>query len=434
MQTNKIVAVELSHEHTPIHIREKIRLNRSGIDSDLYILDAKMEEVFVLSTCNRYAIYAWSKNPKSLLDYFPQDVRPYLIVYSNSHAAARHLFETAGGVRSQVLGEHQILGQIRKAHTQALQTGCIGPVLDQLVREAIRIGKRIRTETPIGKYAASVVTSGFELVKLEYLDFSEKGFLVIGTGKIASLTLDLLQKVGAKKIYVAGHNLEKAQKVASFWNVQPLDLNDIHEKLDEIDVMIGGTHEEINFFSLEEKTMHCPRANFGSSTHKKLLLIDFGMPRNFNPALKNHPNIKLFDLDDIKKCSERAVQRRMTALPAVEEIIDQEVQNFLTAHRQQKLAPVLGAYWKRLEQLKEENLHWLMPKIGDIDENQQKLIRRFSHKLIRSIAREPLQNLRDWAKESTLPKAGMETLKNLYKLEVDENRKSRVESIKNNNH
>jgi hydroxymethylbilane synthase/glutamyl-tRNA reductase len=397
---DKIVGVELSHRFAPISVRERLALNKDQTKAAIQALKKSYKEVFIISTCNRLSIYAYGKSHTEILDYFDQfgNYRQYLSILPDSEIAIKNLFSTASGLESQAVGEHQISGQIKDALEIGREEKSIGPVLDELIRQAVHTGKRVRLETNIGKFSASLATVGFELIAHHGIDIANATFLVIGTGNMANLMATVLDRTNIKKLYVASHDQERAQEMADEWSGEPVDMQNMHKALSEANVIVGGTQGEINL--LHEETMaesKCPRANFALEAGDKKLFIDFGVPRNFNPELKNHDNIALFDLDDIKKITYEGLLKRYDEIPEARKIVNTEVDWFIIWLKNRKVAPVIEAYWKNLEDIRDEEMKWLLPKLGEVDEHQKEVLMRFTHRLLRKISNPTIDGIKSIA-------------------------------------
>ncbi|MBX2959783.1 MAG: hydroxymethylbilane synthase [Flavobacteriales bacterium] len=396
----KIVGVELSHRFAPIAVRERLALNKEQTRVAIQTLKKHYKEVFIISTCNRLSIYAYGKSHNEIVDFFDTfgNYRQYLSILPDSEISIINLFSTAAGLESQAVGEHQISGQIKDALELGREEQSIGPVLDELIRQAIHTGKRVRMETNIGKFSASLATVGFELISHHGYNFADSTFLVIGTGNMANLVATILDRTPIKKLYVASHDKSRAQEMANEWNGIAVDMQNIHQALAEANIIVGGTQGEINL--LHEETMaesKCPRAKFALETGGSKLFIDFGVPRNFNPDLKNHDNIHLYDLDDIKKITYDGLLKRYDEIPLARKIVNQELEWFMVWLKNRKVAPVIEAYWSNLEEMRDEELKWLIPKMGDISEHQKELLMRFSHRLLRKISSPTIDGIKNIA-------------------------------------
>lgn len=409
----QIFAAEVSHQHAPLHIREKLAGNDESVRKVIGKLRNSVDEVFVLSTCNRFAIYCVSEKIDPLVHYFMQDaeVFRYVKFYEGSSVAIHHLFSTASGLCSQVKGEHQILAQIKHSFQLAMDCGVIGLWLDNVLREAIRVGKKVRTETGIDKFCSSVVDAGFSLLYNKIDNVHQRTFLVIGTGKIARLALGYLREEGMQQVIIASHDIERSQHLAGQYNFKAIAMDQICHHLHEADVIIGGTHHEV---SLCPKSMsgNCTRFETKLEGERKRIILDFGMPRNFDDRLRQHPNILLYNLDDLKAIAPSPLDV-FGGVDQAWKIVEAETLEFLNVIQQLSMAPILAAYWNRLVNLKDAQLEWLLPKLENASERDVELIKRYAHKLIRSISREPLKNLRALAGDTQL-NVTVEAVKQLY--------------------
>lgn len=412
----KIVGVELSHRFAPISVRERLALNKEQTRVAIQHLKHHYKEVFIISTCNRLSIYAYGKSHNEIVDFFDTfgNYRQYLSILPDSEISIINLFSTAAGLESQAVGEHQISGQIKDALEIGREEQSIGPVLDELIRQAIHTGKRVRLETNIGKFSASLATVGFELISHHGFNFSDSTFLIIGTGNMANLVATILDRTPIKKLYVASHDMDRAQEMAKEWNGIAVEMQNIHQALAEANIIVGGTQGEINL--LHEETMaesKCPRAKFALEAGGSKLFIDFGVPRNFNPDLKNHDNISLYDLDDIKKITYDGLLKRYDEIPMARKIVNQELEWFMVWLKNRKVAPMIEAYWSNLEEMRDEELKWLIPKMGDLSEHQKELLMRFSHRLLRKISSPAIDGIKNIAQNIHLQDNPINTAKQI---------------------
>lgn len=417
---DKVVGVELSHRFAPISVRERLALNTEQTIEAIETLKKSYKEVFVISTCNRLSIYAFGKSHNAILNYFDTfgNYRQYLSILPDSEIAVKNLFSTSAGLESQAVGEHQIIGQIRDGLDLGREQKSIGPVLDELIRQAIHAGKKVRQETNIGKFSASLATVGFELIHNHGYKLEEATFLVIGTGNMANLVNTVLDRTNIKKLYVASHDDDRANKMAQDWNGEAVNMQNMHTALSEANIIVGGTQGEINL--LHEETMavsKCPRANFALETGDKKLFIDFGVPRNFNPDLKNHNNISLYDLDDIKRITYDGLLKRYNEIPQARQIVNEEVNWFMVWLKNRKVAPVIEAYWNNLEDIRDEEIKWLLPKLGNIDEHQREVLMRFTHRLLRKISNPTIDGIKNIAQNLHEKENPINTAKHI--LDVD---------------
>ena len=239
---DKVVGVELSHRFAPIAVRERLALNKEQTISAIAELKKHYQEVFIISTCNRLSIYAFGESHNKILEFFNQfgNYRQYLSILPDSGIAIRNLFSTAAGLESQAIGEHQIIGQVKEALALGRKEKAVGPVLDELIRQAIHTGKKVRQETNIGKFSASLATVGYEIISQQKLNPLETTFLIIGTGNMANLVNTVLDRTKIKKLYIASHDEARAKEMAKEWNGEPVSIENMHTALSEANVIIGG--------------------------------------------------------------------------------------------------------------------------------------------------------------------------------------------------
>lgn len=416
---NQILSVELSHHKAPIQLREKVSLKEPHVRTLLQSLMNECDEAFVISTCNRTAIYIYGPSLNPLLAYFNgfAGIHEYLEVFDNTEKAALHLFNTASGLESQAIGEHQIIGQIRQAYELAKSEGTIGPVLDELIKRSISTGKRVRTETSIGRNSTSLSAIAYDLAMDQLNTLHDKSVLLIGTGKIAEVSAKIFNKSVIGELYIASHDFDRATEVATLHSAKPISVNDIYSILNKVSVIIGSTETEVNLFSNQQMSgQRCPRHEFGFGSNNQLLLIDLGMPRNFNPALKKISHISLYDLDDLKQLSYNNLLAREEAIPAAIEIVSEEIDFFNEWIETHKVSPVISAYCENLNKIKAEELRWLLPKMGELSEQQIDLLQKFAHRLIRNVSRQPLKSIRHFATEPELQESPVDTFRKIFNL------------------
>lgn len=416
---DRIIGIELSHRTAPIAIREQLAFNQEQTKQALLTLKQHYEEVFIISTCNRLSLYAYGDTYLALEEYLEQfgDYSQYLTVLPDTRIAISNLFSTAAGLESQAIGEHQIVGQIRESLSLARELKTIGPILDEFIRQSIHTGKRARIETSVGKHSASLATVGFELIKRHDYDLSDASFLVVGTGNMANLVNTVLDRSAIKELYIASHDLERASKMAKEWGGEAVHVSQLHRVLGIADIIIGGTQGEVNLLSEKEvENSKCTRAQFAMNAKRPKLLIDFGLPRNFNPILKEFENVHLYDLDDIKQMTFEGLQKRQDEIPKVKVIIEEEAKKFTEWFYHRKASPVIEAYWKGLLDVKEDELKWLKPKLGEISEEQERLLEKFAHRLIRRVSKKPLEEVNKFAQNMHHRDNPINTVKKVFDL------------------
>lgn len=343
--TRQIFAAEVSHDNSPFHIREKLAGSDKGVKDCIHKLRQKMDEVFVLSTPTRFVVYAVGEKINPLLNYFLEDaeVFRYVQFYKNTMASVNHLFAMASGLCSTVKGEHQILSEIKESHVLSLECNGIGLRLDNLLRHAIRVGKKVRTETGIDKFCLSVVDGGISLLYNKLENLYERNFLVIGTGEVAKLTLEYLSMEGITQVTIASRDVKKAKALASAYHFSTIAFDKVADHMKDADVIIGAATEQI--------PVGQPLEVVSLPADRKRIILDFGVPRNFSDKYKYQPFIDLYTLDDLKAMSPSPLD----AFGGVDDawrLVSAHTQDFLSVLHHLEQAPILEAYWSRLGNIK----------------------------------------------------------------------------------
>jgi glutamyl-tRNA reductase len=389
----QIFAAEVSHEDTPLPIREKLAANEATIKDHLYKLSKTVDEVFIISTCNRFAVYAISESISPLTEFFDEYpvLKGYVQFYYNTEESVTHLFAVGSGLLSPIKGDHAILDQLKDAHRYALDANSIGITLDNLLRAAIRTGKHIRTQTGIDKFCSSSVDAGIELLYNRMDSVHDKKFLIVGTGKIARLALKYLYNEGIQNICIVSKDMQRAEELAELYYVNAVSMENLHEHVKQADVIIGGTHYEVSLF---------PESYLSGffDLNKMWFILDFGMPRNFNSKLAEHASIELYNLDDLK----RLHKSPLDAFGGVEEawvMVMREARSFMQVLIQLEFSPVLAAYWNRMLDIKQHHKSYLpLAKLGDkFTPSGISQLKKQAHKLMRTFTGVSRKNSRTLA-------------------------------------
>jgi len=407
---SKVIGVELGHQDAPIHIREGVALNREETIEALQGLKEHLREAFFVSTCNRLALYAYHDDHQPLLDFFKRfgNLSPYLTILDHEYSVAEHLFSTAAGLKSQALGEHQILGQVRESYYIAQEAGTLGPVLHELAKRAIRAGKRVRGETLIGQTPVSLSSVAFELINKQYNNLSDARIMVIGTGEMASLLLKILAKYTPGKVIVVSRNSDRAEQVAKPYNAQAITYDRILEHLQDVEMVVGAsnaTEPILNKERLEEANLRHP-----------LTFIDLAVPRNFSMDLNQIHRVSLYDLDQLKDMTLEGIKNRKQEIPKANAIIKEGVENYQEWLNTNRLNPVIANFYHNLENIKQEELEWAKPKLGELNDQQEKVLEKMAHRMVRKITKDPIHTLKSYAKDPDDFQQEIQTFQDIFNL------------------
>jgi glutamyl-tRNA reductase len=406
----RIIGIELSHQKAPLAVREKISFSGADMEAALLELKEKVDEVFVVGTCNRLAIYAVSDDLQPLLDYFRRygPLDPYLSIFDTESSAIRHLFATASGLESQAIGEHEILGQIKKAYAKAQELKTIGAVMDEFIRKAIYVGKKVRKETAIGQHPVSLASVGYDVIRSAYKNMDGLSVLVLGTGEMSGLMLKILLKKSFKNLYIASKTLERAETLAHQYQGTAVEMDRIGELFNEVDVIIGATHTAEYVLKYNDIV----NQEFGQTK----ILVDLGLPRNFDPDLKKHNDIKLYDLDDLKSITYQGMLRRQEEIPKAMDLVEEELKEFIYWLNTREVSPIISSYYDKMEKIREEELRWALPKLGSLDESQRKIIESLVSRLTRRVSGKPIEKLRAFSQDPAVEMNPIDTFKELFDL------------------
>jgi len=328
--------VGLSHKTAPIEIREKFYLN--PLQQDLLLSELKnhplVAEAFVLSTCNRIEVYLKRTGPavdssfiisliakikKINFDFNPTS---HIYTYENTQALD-HLLRVACGLESLVLGEKQILGQVKGAIERAREFGALSRYFNILTNLAVRTGKKAQHETVIAHGGSSISWAAIEMAQKAAGNLQDKSVVVIGAGKMGEIALNHLHDLGVKKIFLMNRTGEKAEHLASRYNGIPASFWNIKEILSEVDICfcaVGAPHYILD----KEKITNIMEIRQG----RKLVLIDISMPRNIDPEIKTLPGVHLSSIDDLHEVVDSSMKKRESAIQEVEAIIRQKILEF----------------------------------------------------------------------------------------------------------
>lgn len=327
--------VGLNHKSAPIEIREKLSFSPQRLKEALLSLknSAYIEESLILSTCNRVEIYTAAKDAGCAY----QDIVRFIgdfhklstghfekHLYSfNNLKAAEHLFRVSSSLDSLVIGESQILGQVKTAYASAKEANTAGKILGKLSEEAIRVGKKARAQTQIGKGAVSISSAAIELAKKTFTSLKDKKILIIGAGKIAELATENLYSKGAKTVVVANRTFAKAQELARAFLGTAVRFKDISRHLVAADILISSTSAP-HFIIKKEHILETMQKRAG----RGLFLIDLGLPRNISPEIKEISGAHLYNIDDLTGVCDANIKERRDEVKKVEQIIARCVENF----------------------------------------------------------------------------------------------------------
>jgi glutamyl-tRNA reductase len=400
-----LTLVGLSHKTAPVEIREKLTFPATRQDEALtQILDSPaVAEAVILSTCNRTEIYALTASGYDgtgaiidfLADYHSLD-RHELVRYlylSEGEAVVRHLFRVIASLDSMVVGEAQILGQVKEAYDCSFEAGACQRVFNKLFRQSFEVGKRVRTETEIGENAVSISYAAVELAKRVFDTLEGRTILVLGAGKMSELTAKHLISCGVKNVLVANRTYERAVELAERFDGEAIRYDDL-DRMREVDIVISST-AATHYVLDKERVASAMRGRKGSP----LFLIDIAVPRDIDPAVNDVQDVFLYDIDDLNGVVEANLEDRMREAERAEVIIEEEIRQFEQWLESMEVVPTVAAMRARAEAIRQTELEKALRRMGGLSEKEVKTIEALTSSIVNKMLHEPTSRLKDAATE-----------------------------------
>ena len=410
-KAQELIIVGLNHKTAPLYIREKLALEderQHALTTQLNV--APRDGVVLLSTCNRVEIYySVSGNPKSdrslissplvssvvselaiQSDVDEAELYEHLYVHSGDQALT-HLFRVASSLDSLVVGEAQILGQLKSAleiSHKNKTTGKVAPFMEW----AFTVARRIRRETGIGKHVVSISSVAVRLAKHIFEDLSERSVLLVGAGEMGELAARHLCQEGVGRLLVANRSLARAAELAEKLEGHPRELKELPKLLEEADIVITstGAREPIINKKLAQRVIKARK-------YRPIFFIDIAVPRNVDPRVNKLDNIYVYDVDDLTQIAQENLAQREAEASAAEALVIEEVKRFHSVRAQRSLGPTIAEVRTRVHQLKEQELAWATSKSGELTQEQEQLMRRFGDRFANKILHDIVVGMKGYA-------------------------------------
>jgi glutamyl-tRNA reductase len=400
-----LTLVGLSHKTAPVEIREKLTFPANRQEDALYRLtqsDAVAEAVIV-STCNRTEIYAVTAQgfdgPDAIIDFMADyhdldrhELVRYLYI-SQGEAVVKHLFRVVASLDSMVLGEAQILGQVKEAYEHAFTNSACGRVFNKLFRQSFEVGKRVRTETEIGENAVSISYAAIELAKRVFENLDGRGVLVLGAGKMSELTAKHLVANGVHKVLVANRTYERAEELAEKFNGEAIRYEDLFTRMSEADIVISST-AATEYVITKDKIA-------AAMKHRRdpLFLIDIAVPRDIDPACASVADVFLYDIDDLSGVVSSNLEERMREAERAEVIVAEEMDEFERWIEGMEVVPTVAAIRAKAEKVRAEELEKAMKRLPGLSEKEAQTVEMLTTSIINKMLHGPTARLKQAANE-----------------------------------
>src|SRR5215813_13916431 len=398
-----IVLIGVNHKTAPVEVRELLAFSDSACTESLRALvDGELlREGLIVSTCNRVEIVTATANDRlsqgiervteflsSSRNLAREAFLPHLYQHIDDQAV-RHLFRVTSSLDSMVVGEPQVLGQVRRAYSQALEAGTAGRILNRLIHHAFHAAKRVRAETGIAVSAVSISYMAVELGKKIFGSLQGRTVLLIGAGEMAELSARHLLNAGVARVLVTNRTESAAARLATEFGGEAVNFNRFADHLPEADIVICSTGADEYVVTAAQA-----QAALGKRRNRPAFFIDISVPRNIDPAIGRLPNLFVFDIDDLESVISSNIREREHEAQRAELIVDSEVMQFQQALRALDIGPTLGALRNKLQDIARAELDKQRSKLGPLTSEQEKAVESLLMSTVKKISHPVLSHLR----------------------------------------
>ncbi|TJX13091.1 glutamyl-tRNA reductase [Tissierella creatinini] len=409
----EVAVIGINHNIAPIEVREKVHFSQSKKSEAISSLkEMGIDEVVILSTCNRSEIFIVSSDIDNAItmtkdfyiSFFDDTTIEKYIFSKNRNDAVLHIFEVCCGLDSLVIGEDQILGQVKDAIETAIELKGSSKVLNKLFRKAITLSKKIKSKTKLSEKPLSISYLGVKKLKENIDDFSDKKVLCVGLGKMGMLALTHLREYEINKVYISNRNILKSMEISEqIKDVEIVKYEELKDIINEVDILICTTsspHRIIN-----EKDIDINRV-------KPLYILDLALPRDVDENVKNNKNVFLYSIDSLKVESEENQKLRKELLIDNMDVINESISEFNSWKLNMKIDPVLESINKKSQYIKEDTLSYIYRKTN-LNNREKKIIDKMIESSMKRLLREPILNLKCTREEEKLAEYS-DVLKELF--------------------
>jgi glutamyl-tRNA reductase len=417
--------VGVSHRTAPVELRERLDFSSRDVGAAVEALATRLsaEETVVLSTCNRSEIYVASTDPNRshqdvigfLSDYhqIPEDVFLPHVFTRRDHEAARHLFRVAAGLDSIVVGEPQILGQVKDALQAARERHCAGPLLNRTFDWALNVGKRVRSETALGEGAVSIAYAALSPARKIFGKLQGLTVLVIGAGEISTLTAQHLRNQGVSEIVITSRTAAHAEALAQTVSGRAIPWADMPTALAHADIIVTATGAQRPIITRKHIEAVTGRKRSGP-----LFIVDLAVPRDVESSVGDIEQVFLYNVDDLQGIVQENISRRSGEIEHAEQIVTGEVSNFIAWHRSRAAVPTIRALRDRFEGTRRTELERLKGKLSGLPPEAVDKVDEITRLLVEKLLLEPTEQLKALPDEETQA-VFAEALNRLFRLRDD---------------
>jgi glutamyl-tRNA reductase len=394
--------IGVNHHSAPVEVRERLAIPESRLAEALrhLVQHPGVDEGLILSTCNRVELLARTRNGTAdlrgfLRDYFrlePAEFEPHLYDYSEADAI-RHFFRVTSSLDSMVVGEAQILGQVKEAYATARAVGAVHSQLDLLLTRAFAVAKRVRTETAVGSSAVSVASVAVELAKKIFGSLQGKHVYLVGAGKMSELAARHLQAHGAASIFVANRTYERAEQLAAKFNGEAIQFSELYNTCDRADIVITSTGAPVAIFRREHGELFLSRRK-----NRPMFFIDIAVPRDVDPEMNKLDGIFVYDIDDLQQAVSVHVTDRKKEAERAEAIITSEVERFRARLLTLEVVPTIVSLQDHIETIRQAEIDRVRGRLGPLSPDQELAIEALTRGIVNKIMHTPISTLKTAAR------------------------------------
>ncbi|HXK06180.1 MAG TPA: glutamyl-tRNA reductase [Verrucomicrobiae bacterium] len=400
----KLLTTGVSHKTAPVEVRECLAFREDSLAGALADLRSRagVSEAVILSTCNRVEITLTTDDtadPQAIVDGFLADhkavsadsIGPHLYRHEGRDAI-HHLFRVAASLDSMVVGEPQILGQLKSAYAAAKECGSVCGWLEGLLTRAFSVAKRVRSETGIGQMAVSVSYAAVELARKIFGTLDNRTVMIVGAGKMSELAARHLRRSGASHVFVTNRTHERAVEMAELFQGTPVEYTRFTSLLPEVDILIASSGAPHYILHKDEM-----QRVITARRNRPMFLIDIAVPRNIEPAVNDLDNVFLYDIDDLQEVVNSNLRERAKEADHAEKMVAEEVERMMARLKVAEVTPTIVGLQEQLEQIRTGELDKARRRFGPFTEQQEEALEALTRGIINKIAHGPISELRSQA-------------------------------------
>ena len=411
-----------SHKTAPIELREQLAVAEAEFPRLLEELNSVpgVSGVFATATCNRFEVYLSTTEGRAAVQGVVEAIRQRApndadrvsrsLYYHHGESAIRHLFRVTSSLDSMVLGEPQILGQVKQAFAAASSAGTVDGFLVRCLNRAFSVAKKVRTETGIARQPVSVPSVSVQLARKVFGKLEGRSVLLIGAGEMCELAARSLLEERVSTIHVTNRSFERAEEMSGRVGGQPHELHELRSLLAHVDIVISSTASPDFVVRMDDV-----QAAWPSRRHRPILMIDIAVPRDVEPSIGELSNVFLFDIDDLQQAVQSNRGERRRASRAAERLVATEAERFFKGLKADRVTPTIVRLRRRLTAIKDEEVARSIDRLGSLSEADKEQVQRMASTLVNRILHEPSTVLKRLAEDGATDEA-IELVETLFAL------------------